>query len=185
MTDKIKKNTNIEMKKNVNFFKNTINNIRTNNASKNLLSKLLIKSYGTENPLYKLANIMIKNQQTAIITIYDIELKNEIEKTIINSKLNLNCNSNKNEIQVNFPELTEENRKKIITIIKNNTEECKISIRNIRKNSNNKIKTLLKEKKINKDEVFKLQNEIQKLTDYYIKEIDKIFQTKKQELKTI
>lgn len=182
MINKIKRNTEIEMKKKIEKFKKKIKKIQINHISEELLENILIEAYGTKVPLIQLANITKENQQTLIIIVFDKKLISKIKNSIKELKIELNYSSIGNKIRVQLPTLTQERRNKMIKIVKKKTEEEKISIRNIRRNSIAQIKNLKKNKEITKDDEFKTQNNIQKTTEIFIKKIEEISKKKEEEL---
>lgn len=182
MISSIKKNTKNKMQKKIKQFQKKIRKIQTNFISENLLNEVLISAYGTKVPISQISNITKENQQTLVITVFDLKLISKIKKSIERLNLNLNYSSNENKIRVHLPSLTLERRKKLIKIIKNYAEKKKISIRNIRRDTNCEIKNLIKEKKITKDEEFQFQNKIQNLTNEFIKKINNISKKKETEL---
>ncbi|BGI51142.1 MAG: ribosome recycling factor [Arsenophonus endosymbiont of Ceratovacuna japonica] len=182
MINKIKKNTQERMEKSFEALINQINKIRTGRASPNLLDNIMIKYYGSITPLYKLANITVEDTRTLSITVFDHTLLLAVEKAIMTSDLGLNPYSTGTIIHVPLPPLTEERRKNLIKIIRNNAEHGRVSIRNVRRDANEKIKTLLKDKLISDNDERRAQNEIQKLTNNFIEKINYYLEQKSKEL---
>lgn len=170
----------INMQNCIKVFKEKINNIRTGNISPNILNSIKIDNYGVITPLYQLSNITVQNSSTIKIALFDPSLVKKVEKAILMSDLGINPISEKSEIKVFFPKISEERRKELIKILKKETENSKIVLRNIRRYE---IKKLNLNKKISKDEEYFLQEEIEKITNFYIKEIDKFFLKKEKDLK--
>lgn len=182
MINLIHKEAKRKMKENIKKFKKEIKTIHTNYISENLLDNVFIEAYGTKVPISQISNITKENQQTLIISVFDIKLISKIKKSIENLNFDLNYSSNKNKIRVYPPSLTQERREKLIKIIRNYAEKRKILIRNIRRDLKKNIKNLIKNKKLTKDEEFKNENIIQNLTDNSIKKIKEISKKKEEEL---
>ncbi|MFP3013495.1 MAG: ribosome recycling factor [Arsenophonus sp. NC-QC1-MAG3] len=182
MINKIKKDAQERMWKSVESFKNQINKIRTGRASPSLLDGIMVKCYGSATPLRQLANITTEDSCTLAITVFDRTLAPAVEKAIIASDLGLNPSSAGTIIRLSLPPLTEERRKNLIKVIRNDAEQGRVSVRNRRRDANDKIKILLKDKKISDDLERRAQDEIQKLTDNYIMKIDESLEEKEKEL---
>ncbi|CAL4320517.1 Ribosome-recycling factor [Buchnera aphidicola (Chaitophorus sp. 3695)] len=179
MISNLKKETEEKMKICVKNFVSSINTLRTDRASPDLLKNLYIEYYGKKTVLSNISNITVEDSRTLRINTFDHKINKQVEKSIINSNLGLNPISIGNIIRVPIPQLTEERRKKLIKILYNKSEKSKISIRIARRESNDLVKNLLKNKDISRNEEKKLQNEIQLLTDFYVKEINNLT-TKKE-----
>lgn len=173
------------MQKCVDAFKNHISKIRTNRASPSLLDSIQIEYYGTLIPLRQLANIVAEDFHTLSITIFDRALTSVVEKNIMASNLGLNPYSSGNVIRVLLPPLTEERRRNLIKLVRAEAEQGKVSVRNVRRDANDRVKTLFKDKIISEDEDRLSQEEIQKLTDTWIKKIDSALAEKEAELMEI
>ncbi|MFI4847358.1 MAG: ribosome recycling factor [Candidatus Makana argininalis] len=182
MINKINKNINTKMHICVESFKNKLNEIRTSRASPDFLKKINIKCYGKSYTLDKLSNITTDNYNSLSITVFDIKLLKLINKSILSSNLGLNPIIINNIIKVHIPQINENRRKELIKLVKKYSENSKIAIRNIRRYYKIKIKFLNKKKIINKDDNNKLQHEIQKITDMYIKKIKILFLNKEYTL---
>ncbi|AMA64620.1 Ribosome-recycling factor [Candidatus Arsenophonus lipoptenae] len=182
MITAIKQYTQESMEKDIEAFKNQINKMRTNRASPNLLYGLMIKCYGSTKKLHQLANIITEDSRTLAITVFDPTLVPAVEKAIMSSCLGLNPFSKRSLIRVSFPPLTEERRKNLIKILHNDAEKRRISIRRLRRDANIKLKILLKNKEISEDNERCAQDEIQKLTNNFIKIIGHISEEKEKEL---
>ncbi|URJ30102.1 ribosome recycling factor [Blochmannia endosymbiont of Camponotus sp.] len=178
----IQKNSETDMKKCIKNFKVNINNIHIGRISPNMLNNIRIDYYGTQTPLFQLANTIAKNSRTLAITVFDQKIIKSIEKAIFMSNLGLIPISYGNIVHVTLPSLTEERRHALIKMVRTEAEKSKISIRNVRRIANDKIKLLIKNKEINEDEEHDFQNKIQKLTNIWIKEIDAISIEKESEL---
>ena len=162
-------------------FQNELQKLRTGRAHPSLLEHIKVEYYGNFTPLNQVANITISDARTLSITPWDKNMVQAIEKAIMNSDLGLNPRSAGQVIHVPLPVLTEERRRDLVKIVKSEAENARIAIRNIRRDANNDIKELTKEKHIGEDEERRAQDEIQKLTDQSITEIDKILTAKEKE----
>ncbi|WP_348666581.1 ribosome recycling factor [Arsenophonus symbiont of Ornithomya chloropus] len=182
MINKIKQDTQARMQKNIEVLKMQMNKVRTGRASPVLLDGIMVKYYGSSTPLKQLANVIAEDARTLAITVFDSTLVSSVEKAIINSNLGLNPYSKGTIIRVPLLPLTEERRKNFIKIVRNSAEYARVSVRNIRREANDKIKSLLKSKKITQDNERVAQNDIQKLTDIFIKKIDEELHIKEDEL---
>ncbi|MBK4765313.1 MAG: ribosome recycling factor [Pantoea sp. Brub] len=182
MIDDIKNTNNLRMDKCIETFNITINKIRTGRVTPTLLDNIFIKYYGNLVAIRKLCAITVENSNTLKINVFDTELLSIIEKSIRTSNLDLNPYLDGNIIKVQIPKLTKERRIHLIKIVRNEAENIKVSIRNIRRDSNEKIKLLFKNKEITVDIEHRLQNDIQQLTNSYIKKIDFILLKKEKEL---
>lgn len=176
------KDTELRMGKCVQMLKKNINKIRTGRASSNLLDAIQVSCYGSMTPLRNLANIVAEDSCTLAITVFDNSLISKIENSILTSDLGLAPYSVGSVIRVSLPPLTEERRRDLIKIVRVEAEQVRISLRNVRRYANDKFKVLLKDKVINKDEDRRSQEDIQKLTDYWINKIDIILSEKEAEL---
>ncbi|CUX95966.1 Ribosome-recycling factor [Candidatus Mikella endobia] len=185
MINEICKDAEIRMEKCVDAFKNHISKIRTGRASPSLLENIKIEYYGKMMPLRQLSNILTEDSHTLSITVFDRTLVPTVEKAIITSNLGLNPSSTGILIRVPIPPLTEERRRDLIKSVHLEAEQCKVSIRNVRRDANVKIKNLLKNKIIDEDKDYRLQDIIQKLTNICIKKLDLLLKKKEEELMEI
>ncbi|MCW5196474.1 ribosome recycling factor [Buchnera aphidicola (Pemphigus obesinymphae)] len=182
MLNNIKKDTESNMEKSLQNFKKNILKIRTNRASPHLLDGILVEYYGKKVPIRQLASVVLDDSVTLKVNVFDSSVIKLIEKAIMNANLGLNPYSKGNTILVPLPSLTESRRKELIKIIKHASECSRISIRNIRRDANVKIKNFLKKKIINEDAERLFQNEIQNMTDNFIKKIDVLLSEKEKDL---
>ncbi|CAL4321599.1 Ribosome-recycling factor [Buchnera aphidicola (Protaphis terricola)] len=182
MINKIYVKSNQKMEICLKSFKNQLNNIRTGRASPELLNDIYIEYFGSQVSLPKISNIVVENYHTLKINVFDSYSTPLINKAILNSNLNLNPIIHGKDIIVPIPGLTEERRKHLIKIIKNNAENTRVCIRNIRRNANEEIKLHVKNKIIGEDQERIAQNKIQNITNEYIKKIEKILLIKEKEL---
>ncbi|MEC5317908.1 ribosome recycling factor [Brenneria populi subsp. brevivirga] len=182
MINEIRKDAETRMEKCVEVFKNQISKIRTGRASPSILDGIQVEYYGSATPLRQLANIVVEDSRTLAITVFDRTLGPAVEKAIMSSDLGLNPSSASSVIRVPLPPLTEERRKDLIKIVRGEAEQGRVSVRNVRRDANDKLKAQLKEKAIGEDEERRAQDEIQKLTDLYIKKVDAALAEKESEL---
>ncbi|SQJ10326.1 Ribosome-releasing factor [Serratia rubidaea] len=170
------------MEKSVEAFKNQISKIRTGRASPSILDGIMVEYYGAATPLRQLASITVEDSRTLKINVFDRSLSQAVEKAIMTSDLGLNPSSAGSDIRVPLPALTEERRKDLIKIVRGEAEQGRVSVRNVRRDANDKVKALLKDKEISEDEERRAQDDIQKMTDAYIKLVDTALAEKEKEL---
>ena len=171
-----------EMQSSINAFSNELKNIRTGRVSPDILKTIVVDSYGSKTPLTQLSNVNNLDNMTLNVNIWDSSLVKIIEKTILDSNLGVNPQTDGNTILLKFPELTAERRKELVKIISEISEKFKISIRGIRRKFLDEIKNLEKEKTISIDESKRFQDEIQKITDSSIKKIENLSVSKESEI---
>ena len=180
--NEIKKDAQERMDKSVEALKSQINKVRTGRASPSLLDGIVVEYYGAPTPLNQVANVVAEDGRTLAITVFDRTLAPAVEKAIMASDLGLNPSSAGAIIRVPLPPLTEERRKDLIKVVRGDAEQGRVSIRNIRRDANDKVKALLKDKEISEDDERRSQDDIQKLTDMFIKKIDDALALKEAEL---
>ncbi len=185
MLDEIKKDAGDRMSKSVAALKQEMTKIRTGRANTSLLEHINVEYYGSQVPLNQVSNIGIEDPRTLTVTPWEKDMVPVIEKAIMNSDLGLNPASAGTVIRVPLPALTEERRKDMIRVVRNEAEGGRIAIRNIRRDAISAIKDMLKEKMIGKDDEHRAEDEIQVITDKYVGEIDKILDEKEKELMEI
>ena len=174
-----------KMQKTIESFQNNLSKIRTGRANISLLDHISIDYYGTLTPLSQVSAINVADSSTLTIQPYEKNFSAVIEKTIRESDLGLNPVGVGDLIRVPMPPLTEERRKDLIKVVKSEGENSKVSIRNIRRDSNDELKKLTKNKEISEDDERRFHDLIQKDTDFYISEIDKLIDLKEKDLLTI
>ncbi|CAK9884013.1 MAG: Ribosome-recycling factor [Candidatus Erwinia impunctatus] len=182
MTNEIRKDAEVRMDKCVEAFKNNISKIRTGRASPSILDGISVDYYGTSTPLRQLASVTVEDSRTLKINVFDRSVSAAVEKAIMTSDLGLNPSSAGSDIRVPLPALTEERRKDLIKIVRGEAEQGRVSVRNVRRDANDKIKNLLKEKAISEDEERRAQDDVQKMTDTFIKKVDAALAEKETEL---
>ena len=157
--------------------------IRAGRANPHVLDKLKIDYYGTPTPIQQVGNITIPEARMIQIAPWEKSLIKDIEKAILASDIGITPSNDGSVIRLVFPELTEERRKELVMDVKKKAEECKVAVRNIRRDGNDAFKKIAKE--ISEDEVKQLENELQKMTDKYIKDVDKLMEEKSKEILTV
>ena len=171
-----------EMQSSINAFSNELKNIRTGRVSPDILKSVIIESYGSKTPLTQLSNVNNLDNMTLNVNIWDASLVKIIEKTLLDSNLGVTPQTDGTNILLKFPELTAERRKELVKIISEISEKFKISIRGIRRRFLDEVKYLEKDKQMSIDESKKFQDEIQKLTDSSIKDIENLTKSKESEI---
>ena len=175
-------NCTLEMKQSVEAYSNELKNIRTGRVSPDILKSIIVENYGSRTPVTQLSNINNLDNMTLNVNVWDSSLVKIIEKTILESNLGVTPQVDGNNILLKFPELTAERRKELVKMISEVAEKYKISIRNTRRKYLDQIKNLEKEKTISIDESKKFQDDIQKITDNSIKNIEDITVSKESEI---
>ena len=185
MLDEIKKDAGDRMSKSVAALQTELTKIRTGRAHTSLLDHITVEYYGSQVPLNQVSNVNVEDSPTLTLTPREKEMVPVIEKAILNSDLGLNPASAGTVIRVPLPPLTEERRKDMIRVVRNEAEGGRIAVRNIRRDAIHDIKDLLKEKMIGEDDEHRAEDEIQVITDKYIAEIDALLADKESELMEI
>lgn len=185
MIEDLKKDAQVRMGKSVESLRGEFTKIRTGRAHTSLLEHITVEYYGSQVPLSQVANINVADPRTLSVTPWEKPMVPVIEKAIINSDMGLNPATAGEVIRVPLPPLTEERRKDMTRIVRQEGEGARVAIRNIRRDVLSDIKTLLKEKEITEDEERHAQDEIQKITDKYIAEVDKLLAEKEKDLMEI
>ena len=185
MLNEIKKDAGDRMSKSVAALKQEMTKIRTGRANTSLLEHINVEYYGSQVPLNQVSNIGIEDPRTLIVTPWEKDMVPVIEKAILNSDLGLNPASAGTVIRVPLPALTEERRKDMIRVVRNEAEGGRIAIRNIRRDAISDIKDMLKEKMIGEDDEHRAEDEIQVMTDKYVGQIDHILDEKEKDLMEI
>lgn len=172
-----------KMKKAVEFLENDYAAIRAGRANPHVLDKLRIDYYGTPTPIQQVGNITVPEARIIQIAPWEKSLIKEIEKAIQTSDIGINPSNDGSVIRLVFPELTEERRKDLVKEVKKKAEEGKVAIRNIRRDGNDALKKQAKE--ISEDEVKQMEDQLQKLTDKFVKEVDTLMENKSKEIMTV
>ncbi|ATZ13241.1 ribosome recycling factor [Erwinia amylovora] len=182
MINDIKKDAETRMEKCVEAFKNHISKIRTGRASPSILDGIMVDYYGSPTPLRQLASVTVEDSRTLKINVFDRSIGAAVEKAIMTSDLGLNPSSAGSDIRVPLPALTEERRKDLIKVVRGEAEQGRVSVRNVRRDANDKLKALLKDKEISEDDDRRAQEDVQKMTDIFIKKVDASLADKETEL---
>lgn len=185
MLEDIKKDAAERMAKSVAALNQELTKIRTGRAHTSLLDHITVEYYGSEVPLNQVSNVGVEDSRTLTVTPWEKEMVSVIEKAILTSDLGLNPATAGMVIRVPLPPLTEERRKDMIRVVRNEAEGGRVAIRNIRRDVLGDVKELLKEKMIGADDERRAQDEIQAITDKYVAEVDKLLAVKEDELMEI
>lgn len=185
MLDEIKKDAAGRMTKSVAALQQELTKIRTGRAHTSLLDHITVEYYGSQTPLNQVSNITVEDSRTLAVTPWEKDMVQPIEKAIMNSDLGLNPATAGTVIRVPLPALTEERRKDMIRVVRNEAEGGRIAIRNIRRDALHDVKELLKEKMIGEDDERRAEGEIQEITDKYVGEVDQLLADKESELMEI
>lgn len=185
MISDIKKNVEQKMQKSLEALKTDLSKIRTGRAHTGILDHVMVEYYGSPTAINMVANITLTDARTIGVQPYEKNMIGPVEKAIRDSDLGLNPATNGDLIRVPMPMLTEERRRDLIKVVKSEGEDAKIAVRNIRREANEQLKKLLKDKEVGEDEERRAQDDVQKLTDRYVAEIDKALQAKEADLMAI
>ena len=185
MLDEIKKDTQARMQKSVEALRHDLTKVRTGRASPALVEHLKVNYYGSDMPLSQVATVNVTDARTLTITPWEKQMVSPVEKAILASDLGLNPNTAGTVIRINLPALTEERRRELSKHVHGEGENAKVAIRNIRRDANQQVKELLKDKQITEDEERRSEDDIQKLTDKAIKDVDEVVKAKEQELMAV
>ena len=185
MIDDIKKDAGERMAKSVTSLKQELTKIRTGRAHTSLLDHITVEYYGSQVPLNQVSNVNVEDPRTLTVTPWDKDMVQPIEKAIMSSDLGLNPATAGTVIRVPLPALTEERRKDMIRVVRQEAEGGRIAVRNIRRDAIGDVKDLLKEKLIGEDDEHRAEDEIQVLTDKYVAQIDQVLAEKESELMEI
>ena len=185
MIDEIIKDAGMRMGKSIDSLKQSLGKVRTGRAHPSLLDHLTVDYYGSEVPISQVANVGVEDARTLTVTPWEKTMVQPIEKAIMTSDLGLNPATAGTVIRIPMPPLTEETRRELVKVVRKDGEATKVAIRNIRRDANNDFKDLVKEKEISTDEERKAQEDIQKLTDERVAEVDRVLADKEAELMEI
>lgn len=181
----IKQGAEQKMKKTVEALKNDLGKVRTGRAHTGLLDHVVVDYYGNPTPLPQVANVTLLDGRTIGVSPWEKKMANAIEKAIRDSDLGLNPMTQGDMVRVPMPALTEERRKDLIKVVRHEGENARVAVRNIRRDANNQLKELLKKKLAAEDEERRAQDDVQKLTDRSIAEIEKLLEVKEADLLAI
>ena len=170
------------MAKSIDALKQSLGRVRTGRAHPSLLDHLRVDYYGSEVPISQVANIGVEDARTLTVTPWEKPMVQLVEKAILSSDLGLNPATAGTVIRIPMPPLTEETRRGLVKVVRQEGEAAKVAVRNIRRDANSDFKELLKEKEITEDEERRAEEEIQKLTDQHVAGIDKVIEEKEADL---
>jgi ribosome recycling factor len=182
MIEDIKKDAAERMTKCVAAYRNELKRLRTGRASTSLVDHIRVDYYGAESPLQQVANVAVEDARTITIVPYDKQMVSVIEKAIMKSDLGITPNTAGSVIRVPLPALTEERRRDLTKVVKHEAENARVAIRNVRRDVMQELKEMLKEKLVAEDDDRRAQDEVQKLTDKFVAEVDHILHDKEKEL---
>lgn len=183
--DDIKQDAKTRMGKSIDALENELRRLRTGRASSALVEGLKVPYYGSDVPLSQVANVAVSDARTLTITPWEKTMVAPVEKAILGSDIGITPNTAGNVIRLNLPALTEERRRELARHVAHEGENSKIAIRNIRRDALQNVKEMLKEKEITEDDEHRAEDEIQKLTDSFVKKVDEVVKTKEDELMAI
>jgi ribosome recycling factor len=182
MIDDLLKEASARMAKSIDATRNELTTVRTGRASPHLLDRVTVDYYGTATPLKQLANVATTDARMLTVTPYDKSAIKQMEKAIMESGLGLTPSNDGNLIRLQIPELTEERRKELVKVVRGIAEEGRVAIRNIRRDCMHDLRELKSEGEVGKDEEHRAEEELQKLTDAKIKDIEELLKGKEEEI---
>ena len=185
MINDVKNDAQTRMQKSIEALRHDLTKLRTGRASTGLVDHLKVNYYGSDVPLSQVANIAIADARTLTITPYEKSMVGPVEKAIHHSDLGLTPNTAGQLIRINLPPLTEERRRDLSKHVSHEGENAKVAIRNIRRDAMHQVKELLKSKQITEDEERRAEDDIQKLTDRFVKDVDGVVKAKEDELMAV
>jgi len=181
----IKKSTEQKMQKSIESFKNELAKVRTGRAHVGLLDHIQVDYYGSGMPINQVANITLIDARTIGVQPWEKKMVPVVEKAIRDSDLGLNPATQGDMIRVPMPALTEQRRKDLVKILKSESEDARVSVRSLRREANEALRKLLKDKAVSEDEERRAQDEVQKLTDRFVAEIEKLLTVKEAEIMAV
>lgn len=185
MLNDVKKNAEQRMQKSLEALKNDLGKVRTGRAHTGLLDHVMVEYYGSMVAVNQVASVSLGDARTINVQPYEKNMVAKVEKAIRDGDLGLNPATNGDVIRVPMPMLTEERRKELIKVVRTDGENAKVAVRNVRRDANDALKKLIKDKEISEDDERRMQDEIQKLTDRYVTEVDKMLQVKEADLMAV
>jgi len=185
MLDDVKKTAEQRMQKSLEALRNDLGKVRTGRAHTGLLDHVMVEYYGSMVAVNQVANVTLGDARTINVQPYEKSMIGKVEKAIRDGDLGLNPATNGDLIRVPMPMLTEERRRDLIKVVRGEAENAKVSVRNVRRDANDTLKKLLKDKEISEDDERRMQDEVQKLTDRNVAEIDKMLQVKETDLMAV
>ncbi len=181
----VKKNADQKMQKSIEALKADLAKVRTGRAHTGILDHVQVDYYGAPTALPMVANVTLIDARTIGVQPWEKKMLSVIEKAIRDADLGLNPSSQGDLIRVPTPALTTERRQELVKVVKNEAEDAKIAVRNVRRDANETLKKLLKDKACSEDEERRMQDDVQKLTDKFVLEIDKLTAEKEKEIMTV
>jgi ribosome recycling factor len=185
MSQQVVKEAEQRMHKSIDVFKQDIAKLRTGRAHPSILEHVRVDYYGNETPLSQIANVNVGDARTLLVSPWEKKMIPAIEKAILNAGLGLNPVTAGDMIRVPMPALNEERRKELIKVVRTEAETARVSIRNVRRDANNGFKELLKNKEITEDDERRLMDQMQKLTDKFIAEVEQLLAAKETDLMAV
>lgn len=185
MLNDVKNNADQKMQKSLEALRSNLSKIRTGRAHTGLLDHVMVEYYGSLVAVNQVANVTLGDARTINVQPYEKNMVAKVEKAIRDGDLGLNPATNGDVIRVPMPMLTEERRRELIKVVKSEVEDAKVAVRNVRRDANDALKKLVKDKEISEDDERRAQDDIQKLTDKYVAEIDKMLQVKETEMMAV
>jgi ribosome recycling factor len=185
MISDIKKNVELKMNKSLEALKADYGKVRTGRAHTGILDHVTVDYYGSPTLISQVANVTLIDSRTIGVQPWEKKMISLVEKAIRDADLGLNPSTNGDLIRVPMPMLSEERRRDLIKVVRTETENAKIAVRNIRRDANEQLKKLLKDKEVGEDEERRAQDDVQKLTDRFVIEIDKALQAKEADLMAV
>jgi ribosome recycling factor len=182
LIEDLKKGASQRMQKSVESLANSLTKLRTGRAHPSLLEQIFVSYYGTDTPLSQVANIGMEDSRTLSVTPWEPQMISDVEKAIQNSELGLNPVTAGKVIRVPLPDLTEERRKDLARLVKQEAEQGRVAVRNVRRDVMSDLKAMLKAKEISEDDERRAEQEIQKITDKYVGEVDAVSENKQHEI---
>jgi ribosome recycling factor len=182
MIEEIIQDAEVRMGKSIDSLHTEFKKIRTGRAHPSLLDQVHVDYYGADTPISQVANVTVEDSRTLAVTPWEKDMVSKVEKAIMKSDLGLNPATAGTVIRIPMPPLTEERRKDLVKVVRQEAEQARVAIRNIRRDANGDFKDLLKDKEISEDEERNAEERIQKLTDTYVGKIDKVLADKEAEL---
>ena len=179
------KDAQTRMHKSVEALRHNLVKVRTGRATTALVDGIKVSSYGSDVPLSQVASVAVTDARSLTITPWDKQMVSVIEKALITSDLGLTPNTAGMTIRINIPALTEERRRELTKVVHAEAEDAKVAIRNIRRDANQQVKDMLKDKQVTEDDVRRSEEEVQKITDSAIKDVDEVVKAKEQELMAV
>lgn len=185
MIPELKKSTEQKMRKSIDAFKSDLSKVRTGRAHTGILDHVMIDYYGTATPLNQVAKVTLLDARTIGVAPFEKKMVQAVEKAIRESDLGLNPAAMGETIRVPMPALTEERRKELIKVVRHEAENARIAVRNLRRDANHALKEALKKKEVSENDERRAQDDVQKLTDRHVAEIDALLQQKENELMAV